>query len=109
MGGITSPSMPVLVVEDPATGRRAYANLNEGAGRCLRYGALGDDVMERLRWVADLLAPALRAVLADRPDGVDLRSVVAQALQMGDECHSRNTAASALLLRELAAPLARVQ
>ncbi|MGW2345148.1 DUF1116 domain-containing protein [Streptomyces sp. NPDC001661] len=108
MGGITSPSMPVLVVEDPATKRRAYANLNEGAGRCLRYGALGDDVMDRLRWMADVLAPALRAALAHRPDGVDLRSVVAQALQMGDECHSRNTAASALLLRELAAPLARV-
>ncbi|WP_338703049.1 DUF1116 domain-containing protein [Streptomyces sp. Q6] len=107
MGGITSPSMPVLVVEDPGTGRRSYANLNEGAGRCLRYGALGDDVMDRLRWMADVLAPALREALRARTDGVDLRAVTAQALQMGDECHSRNTAASALLLRELAAPLAR--
>ncbi|MFB6962548.1 DUF1116 domain-containing protein [Streptomyces sp. NPDC056309] len=109
MGGITSPSMPVLVVEDPATGRRAYANLNEGAGRCLRYGALGDDVMERLRWMADVLAPTLDTVLGTLPEGVDLRAITAQALQMGDECHSRNTAASALLLREIAAPLARTE
>ncbi|MEV3855859.1 DUF1116 domain-containing protein [Streptomyces sp. NPDC050095] len=107
MGGITSPSMPVLVVEDPATGRRSYANLNEGAGRCLRYGALGDDVLDRLRWMADVLAPALCEALHTLPDGLDLRAVTAQALQMGDECHSRNTAASALLLRDLAAPLAR--
>ncbi|MDI3404975.1 YlbE family protein [Streptomyces cavernicola] len=107
MGGITSPSMPLLVVEDPATGRRSYSNLNEGAGRCLRYGALGDDVMDRLRWMGGTLAPALREALKALPDGVDLRTVTAQALQMGDECHSRNTAASMLLLRELAAPLSR--
>ncbi|NBE55542.1 DUF1116 domain-containing protein [Streptomyces boluensis] len=107
MGGIISPSMPLLVVEDPATGRRAYSNLNEGAGRCLRYGALGDDVMDRLRWMGGTLGPALRTALRALPDGVDLRAVTAQALQMGDECHSRNTAASVLLLRELAAPLAR--
>ncbi|MER7175279.1 DUF1116 domain-containing protein [Streptomyces mesophilus] len=105
MGGIISPSMPLIEVEDRATGRRAYSNLNEGAGRCLRYGALGEDVMERLRWMGSVLAPALSAALRTRGEGVDLRAVTAQALQMGDECHSRNTAASALLLRELAADL----
>ncbi|MDI3387678.1 DUF1116 domain-containing protein [Streptomyces sp. B-S-A8] len=109
MGGVVSPSMPLLVVEDPATGRRAYSNLNEGAGRCLRYGALGDDVLDRLRWMGGILAPALRSALRARPDGVDLRAVTAQALQMGDECHSRNTAASMLLLHELAASLARTE
>ncbi len=106
MGGIISPSMPLIEVEDPSTGRRAYSNLNEGAGRCLRYGALGEDVMERLRWMGSVLAPALSAALGARGEGVDLRAVTAQALQMGDECHSRNTAASALLLREMAADLA---
>ncbi|MFI6939013.1 DUF1116 domain-containing protein [Streptomyces sp. NPDC050418] len=105
MGGIISPSMPLLEVEDAASGRRAYSNLNEGAGRCLRYGALGDDVMARLRWMGTVLAPALSAALKERGEGVDLRAITAQALQMGDECHSRNTAASALLLRELAAEL----
>ena len=32
MAGIISASMPLIVAEDPATGARAYTNLNEGAG-----------------------------------------------------------------------------
>ncbi|WP_326777175.1 DUF1116 domain-containing protein [Streptomyces sp. NBC_01445] len=107
MAGVISASMPLLVVEDEATGLRAYSNLNEGQGRCLRYGALGDDVMERLRWMGERLGPALRAAIGSLAEPVNLRSVTAQALQMGDECHSRNTAASALLTRELSAVLAR--
>jgi uncharacterized protein DUF1116 len=107
MAGIISASMPLIVAEDPATGARAYTNLNEGAGRALRYGALGDDVMERLRWMNERLGPSLRAALRDLDEPIDLKSVTAQALQMGDECHSRNVAASALLTRLLAPALAR--
>src|ERR1700750_1744515 len=70
MAGIISPSMPLIVAEDPATGARAYSNLNEGAGRCLRYGALGDDVMDRLRWMNERPRPVLRARAA-RPPGAD--------------------------------------
>jgi hypothetical protein len=107
MAGIISASMPLIVAEDPATGARAYSNLNEGAGRCLRYGALGDDVMERLRWMNERLGPSLRAALCDLDEPIDLKSITAQALQMGDECHSRNVASSALLTRALAPALAR--
>ena len=39
MAGITSPSMPVWVVRDPATGRQTFSNLNEGLGKVLRFGA----------------------------------------------------------------------
>jgi hypothetical protein len=107
MAGIISASMPLIVAEDPATGARAYTNLNEGAGRCLRYGALGDDVMERLRWMNERLGPSLRAALRELDEPIDLKSITAQALQMGDECHSRNVASSALLTRALAPALAR--
>jgi hypothetical protein len=107
MAGIISASMPLIVAEDPATGRRAYTNLNEGAGRALRYGALGDDVMDRLRWMNERLGPSLRAALRDLDGPIDLKSITAQALQMGDECHSRNVASSALLTRALAPALAR--
>jgi Protein of unknown function (DUF1116) len=107
MAGIVSASMPLIVAEDPATGRRAYSNLNEGQGRCLRYGALGDDVMTRLRWMNERLGPSLRAALHALDDPIDLKTLTAQALQMGDECHSRNVAASALLTRLLAPALAR--
>lgn len=107
MAGVISSSMPLIVAEDPATGRRAYTNLNEGQGRCLRYGALGEDVMARLRWMNERLGPSLRAALHSLEDPVDLKALTAQALTMGDECHSRNVAASSLMTRLLAPALAR--
>jgi hypothetical protein len=106
MAGIISASMPLIVVEDASSGRRAYTNLNEGIGRCLRYGALGPDVMERLAWMGARLGPSLAAAIAALAEPVDLGGIIAQALQMGDECHSRNVAASALLTRSLAPGLA---
>lgn len=107
MAGIISATMPVMVIEDASTGQRAYSNLNEGQGRCLRYGALGSDVLDRLAWMRDRLGPSLAAALHTLGEPVDLAAIIAQALQMGDECHSRNVAASALLVRQLAPALAR--
>ncbi len=105
MAGVLTSSMPVCVVENRATGNRAYSSLNEGLGRVLRYGANGPDVIDRLRWMRDSLGPALgRAV--QRCGGIDVRGLIGQAVQMGDECHNRNRAASALLLKALAPHLA---
>src|SRR5438876_1148420 len=42
MAGVLTASMPVWVVEDRAHGHRAYATLNEGLGKVLRYGAQRD-------------------------------------------------------------------
>jgi hypothetical protein len=106
MAGMTTFSMPVLIVENRAAGNRAYSTLNEGLGRVLRYGGLGPDVLERLDWMRRVLGPALGAALRGMPDGVDLRALIAQALHMGDECHNRNRAASALLVKALAGPIA---
>lgn len=112
MAGVVSPSMWMLVVEDRdasagarAGGRRAYCSLNEGLGKVLRYGAYGPEVIRRLRWMSQVLGPVLRAaVRAHGP--VDLKAIMAHALQMGDELHNRNRAATTLLCRELAADIA---
>ncbi len=101
MGGITSGSMPLLVIEERAFGGRAYCTLNEGIGRVLRFGANSPDVIERLRWLREGLGPMLGAALRGGP-GIDLRTLMGRALTMGDEMHQRNVAATALLLRELA-------
>jgi Protein of unknown function (DUF1116) len=101
MAGITTARMPVLVVENRASGTRSYSTLNEGLGKALRYGANGPDVIERLRWFEEVLGPALGEAVR-RAGGVDVRMLIAQALQMGDECHNRNRAASALLIKALA-------
>lgn len=106
MAGIISPSMPVWVVEDSTRGNRAFSNFNEGLGKALRFGAYGEDVLQRLKWIETILAPAMRAAL-DILDGIDLRPLIAQALIMGDEVHNRNAAASSLLLRRLAPALVR--
>jgi hypothetical protein len=105
MAGIITASMPVLVVENTAHGNRAFSNLNEGLGRALRYGANDAAVLERLGWMRDVLGPALAAALRSGP--VDLKLLIAQALQMGDECHNRNVAATAVFCRTIAPALAR--
>jgi hypothetical protein len=107
MAGVISPSMPVFVVENRSGGNRAFSNLNEGLGKVLRFGANGPEVLERLAFMRDSLAPALAAALiATGP--IELKPLMAQALHMGDEIHNRNVAASGLLIRRLAPALARL-
>ncbi len=55
MAGVLTQSMPVYVVENRAFGNEAYASLNEGLGKVLRYGANGPEVLERLVWMRDIL------------------------------------------------------
>jgi hypothetical protein len=104
MAGILSPSMPVLVVENSSAGNRAFATLNEGLGKVLRFGAGGPEVLERLGWMAATLGPALGRALRHR-GAIDLKRLTAQALQMGDECHNRNVASTALFTRMIASAL----
>jgi hypothetical protein len=104
MAGVVSPQMPVAVVADAASGRTAYATLNEGLGKVLRYGAYGPEVIERLRWMERVLAPTLSAALHST-GAIDLQVLIAQALQMGDDGHNRNRAATSLLLRHLGSGL----
>jgi Protein of unknown function (DUF1116) len=100
MAGVVSASMPVSVIEDEEYGGRVCCTLNEGLGKVLRYGAYSPEVISRLRWLERGLGPLLAQALR-RCGPVDLRSLIAQALQMGDECHNRNRAATSLLLREI--------
>jgi hypothetical protein len=82
----------------------AYATLNEGLGKVLRYGAFDDEVVERLRWMERVLAPTLKEAI-NRHGPIDLQVLVAQALQMGDDGHNRNRAATSLFLRQIGAEL----
>ena len=100
MAGVVSPSMWVFELRDPVNGGMAWCPLNEGLGRVLRYGAYFPDVIDRLRWMNSVLGPALRAVVR-RHGPVDVKSIIAQMVQMGDEGHNRNRAGTLMLLREL--------
>ena len=106
MAGIISPSMPVWEIVNSAHGNRAYSNLNEGLGKVLRFGANSAEVIARLKWMEQTLAPALRAALAVSGE-IELKPLMAQALHMGDEVHNRNAAASSLLIKKLVPALLR--
>ena len=92
--------MPVWVVENASGTNRAFSNINEGLGKALRFGANSAEVIKRLHWIAAVLAPAIAAALAQHGP-LELKPLMAQALQMGDEVHNRNAAASSLFLKKL--------
>ncbi len=101
MGGITSANMPVLVVENRLTGNRSYCTMNEGIGKVLRFGAYSEEVVNRLKWMKDVLGPVLGKAIRQVEGGINLNVVIAKAITMGDEFHQRNIAASLLFLKEV--------
>ena len=99
--GVISRRTPVLVVRNRATGNRAFAALNEGRGRALRYGSNDAETLARLAWLegefAQMLGTAIRL-----SEGIDVFGILVQALHMGDDGHSRHKAASALFVNAIA-------
>jgi hypothetical protein len=104
-GGVIMSSTPVIVVVDRRTGRRTFAAVNEGRGKALRYGCTQPETLERVRWLHGRFATVVGAAVRDA-GGFDLLPILEQALQMGDDGHSRQKAASALLLAAIAPALA---
>jgi len=101
MAGIISPSMSVYILENKTHGNKSFSNLNEGYGKVLRYGAYSQDVLDRLRWMEDVMAPVLgEAIILS--EGIDMRALLAESLHMGDEGHNRNKAGSVLFTTKLA-------
>lgn len=107
MSGIITPSMQVNVVRNERFGIDTYSTLYMGIGKVLRHGAYDETVMAKLRWMNHELAPLLARALHEA-GGIDIKSIVAQAVQMGDEMHNRNKASNALLLVKLAPHLVSV-
>lgn len=102
MGGITSPNMAVFVVENATDGQKAYCTMNEGIGKVLRFGAYDEEVVNRLRWMRDVLGPTLGKALRSMENGLAVNPLIAKAVAMGDEFHQRNIAASLAFLKEVA-------
>ncbi|WP_346938656.1 acyl-CoA synthetase FdrA [uncultured Clostridium sp.] len=101
MGGITSGNMPVLVVENKLDGSIAYCIMNEGIGKVLRFGAFSEEVVNRLKWMKDVLGPVLSKALKQKEGGLNLNVIIAKAITMGDEFHQRNIAATLNFLKEI--------
>jgi succinyl-CoA synthetase alpha subunit len=107
MAGVMTAGMPVWIFENTTFGNRAYCSFNEGLGKVLRYGAFSEEVLARLKWIETDLAPVMAKALAAHGP-LDMKNVLAQVLQMGDEGHNRNRAGTSLIIREFAPWLVRL-
>ncbi len=100
MAGVLSAHMPVHIVKNETNGDFAYCSINEGLGKVLRFGAYSKEVLDRLAFLRDKFMPVMQKALA-LTDGIDIKLITAQALQMGDECHNRNKAATSLFYKQI--------
>jgi hypothetical protein len=102
LAGIYTASMPVFVVENRAHGNVAFCNSFEGSSpKRLNYGVYDEEVRETLLFLQDVAAPVLADAIRGVEGGIPLRPIIRRALNMGDELHSRNAAATLLFTREL--------
>jgi Protein of unknown function (DUF1116) len=107
MATTVGPSAPVLVVEDPQSGARAYSGVNQGPGATAWFGQDTREAVDRLVWLREVAAPVLQAALA-ATGPVALLPFMVQGLQMGDDVHMRTQAATNLFLRHLLPALVTV-
>jgi hypothetical protein len=107
MAGMLSPSMAVYTTLNDAFDVETYTTLNMGLGKVLRMGAYSPDIIDKLRWMNEEMAPVMAAAL-ETSGPLDVKQLMVQALQMGDELHNRNKAASALFLKALAPAISDV-
>jgi uncharacterized protein DUF1116 len=97
MAGVISPSLPVVVVKNEKFGNVNYGRVVEHK---VQFGEYDKQAIQSLEFWTNVLAPALARALAKHRAqggfGVDLKSIMARALYMGDELHNRPAAGTAL-------------
>ena len=100
--GIVTASVPLLVVEDRATGLRAGVFPSEGrfGGGFCGWGVYSPEIAANLAYMRDSLFPPLVSVLKD-VGGFPLKALFAEAIRMGDELHSCQKAIDCLFTRAI--------
>jgi len=100
--GILTPSMIVNVVEDRASGKRGYCAPFERSshGGLCGWGTYNEEIRCFLEHLRGTIAPALARLLRAE-GGIPLRPIIADSVEMGDEHHSRQDAASIILINRL--------
>lgn len=97
MAGVISPSLPVMVVKNEKYGNVNYGRIVE---QKVQFGAFDKEAIESLQFWTDILAPSIEKALGKIRGqggiGIDLKSIMARALYMGDELHNRPAAGTAL-------------
>lgn len=102
--GIITKSVAMIVVEDKRNHTHAATFPAEGPfeGGFCGWGLYSKEIAENLRHMREDLFPPMREMLA-KNGGIPLKPILAESLQMGDENHTRQTAAD-LLFDKLVLP-----
>ncbi|HEV7210515.1 MAG TPA: DUF1116 domain-containing protein [Blastococcus sp.] len=101
MAAVVGPTTPVWVVALPDAGLTAWAPLGQGSGDVAWFGRDTPQAIKRLVLLREAVAPVLSAAVAATDEPVDVLSLAAQAVAMGDDVHVRTQAATNLLLKQL--------
>lgn len=100
MATAMGPRTPVWVVELAEAGITTHAPVGQGSGDVAWFGRDSQGAVDRLILLRDVVGPVLDEAL--RGFGpLDVMSLAAQGLGMGDDVHVRTQASSNLLLRSL--------
>ena len=102
--GILTKSVAMMVVEDRRNHTKAATFPAEGPfeGGFCGWGLYSPEIGENLRMMRTELFPPMREML-EKCGGIALKPILAESMQMGDENHTRQTAAD-LLFDKLVLP-----
>ena len=100
--GIITAGVPLLVVEDRLTGRRAGVFPHEGkfGGGFCGWGVYSPEIAANIAWLRETLFADLVKVLRDA-GGFPMGDLFAEAIRMGDELHSCQKAIDCLFTRAI--------
>jgi hypothetical protein len=101
MAAVVGPTTPVWVVALPDAGLPAWAPIGQGSGEVAWFGRETPEAIARLVLLREAVAPVLAEALTALDEPVDVLSLAAQAVAMGDDVHVRTQAATNLLLKQL--------
>lgn len=107
MASAIGPRAPVFVVADREGGTRSYAPVNQGPGDVAWFGRDTGAAVERLEFLRDVAGPALTRILSSAGP-LDILSLAAQGVSMGDDVHMRTQATTNLLVRSWLPQLAEL-
>ena len=107
--GIITRSVAMMVIEDRTSGKRAATFPAEGPfqGGLCGWGLYSPEIAENLRLMREELLPVLREIIV-RMGGLAIKPILAESFQMGDENHTRQTAADLLFDKAILPALLRL-
>ena len=101
--GIITKSVAMNVIEDRRNHTTAATFPAEGPvfqGGFCGWGLYNDGIAENLRYMREVLFPPMREMLA-KNGGIAIKPILAEGMQMGDENHTRQTAADLLFDKQV--------